>query len=291
MPEQGCSDTNIESIGDGFMRQIKSFAMVATLLATLGGLAACGSVSHHIARDGSSAGTLVWPAPDSVTPMHKGGTWPALASLRRIQPGMNKHQLIDLIGPPHFHEGFWDVHEWNYLFHLRRVGSDEAQACQYKILFDHDELARSFYWKPASCAALLEAPAAAKAETFTLSADALFGFDRSDVADIRPDGRAQLDALAQKILDRRDEVTGIRILGYTDRLGSDAYNDALSQKRAYAVMHYLADHGVPDRLVSAAGLGKADPVKTDCTDTARAALIACLAPNRRVEVQVYGGDK
>jgi outer membrane protein OmpA-like peptidoglycan-associated protein len=272
------------------MRHIGQCVLAAALLAALGGLAACGNVSRHVARDGSGADTLVWPSPDSATPMHKDGTWPTPARLRQIRPGMNKHQLIDLVGPPHFHEGFWGVREWNYLFHFRQPDGG-TRTCQYKILFDHDELARSFYWEPASCAELLKgapAPVAAKAQTFTLSADALFGFDKSAVADILPDGRAQLDELARKILDHRDDIGSIRILGYTDRLGSDAHNDALSQKRAYAVMRYLADRGVPDRLITAAGLGKSDPVKTDCTDTARAALIACLAPNRRVEVKVYG---
>jgi len=245
VPGQGCGNADIESIGDKSMRYIKQLATTATLLVALGSLAACGSVSRDIARDGSSAGTLVWPAPGSVTPMHKDGTWPALASLRRIRPGMNKHQLIDLIGPPHFHEGFWGVHEWNYLFHLRRPGSDEAQVCQYKILFDRDMLARSFYWKPASCAEMLK-PATTKEQTFTLSTDALFGFDQSSIADMLPDGRQQLDALTQKLLAQRDHVAEVRIVGYTDRLGSDAYNDALSEKGAYAVMRYLVQQGVPD---------------------------------------------
>jgi len=269
------------------MRYIKQLATAATLLVALGGLAACGSVSRDIAHDGSGAGTLVWPAPDSTTPMHKDGTWPSPASLRRIRPGMNKHQLIDLLGPPHFHEGFWGVHEWNYLFHLRQPGGDKVQVCQYKILFDHDMLARSFYWKPASCAGMLKSETT-REQTFTLSTDALFGFDKSSIADILPDGRRQLDALTQKLLAQRDRIASVRIIGYTDRLGSETYNDTLSEKRAYAVMRYLVQQGVPDRLMTVTGLGESDPVETDCTDDARAALIACLAPNRRVEVRVFG---
>jgi outer membrane protein OmpA-like peptidoglycan-associated protein len=269
------------------MRYIKQFTAVATLLAALGALVACGSVSRDIASDGSGAGTLVWPAPDSATPMHKGGTWPAPASLRRVEPGMNKRQLIDLLGPPHFHEGFWAVHEWNYLFHLRNPGSDEARVCQYKVLFDRDMLARSFYWKPASCADMLN-PSTTQEQTFTLSADALFGFDKSAIADILPDGRQQLDELAQKLLARRDDIQGVRIVGYADRLGSDAHNESLSERRAYAVMRYLVQRGVPDHLMTAAGLGASDPVETNCTEDSRNALIACLAPNRRVEVRVFG---
>lgn len=272
------------------MRQIGSYVLAAALLAAVGGLSGC-NVSHDIARNGSGAGTLLWPSPNSTSPLNKDGTWPALATLRRIAPGMNKHQLISLIGSPQFNEGFWGVREWDYLFHLRQPDG-KVEVCQYKVLFDHHYLARSFWWKPASCADLLKPPpkpkpVVAKAvQVFTLSADALFGFNRWSIADIRSGGRTQLDDLAHKILQHRDAISSISVLGYTDRLGSDAYNDTLSQQRADAVMAYLTDQGVPADLMTAKGLGKSDPVTTGCTDMARAALIACLAPDRRVTVQV-----
>lgn len=273
------------------MRHIKQIIMAATVLVVLGGLSACGSLSHNIAPDGHSAGELVWPTPDDATPMHKDGTWPDLATLRRIHPGVNKHQLSNLIGAPHFSEGAWNVHEWNYLFHLLPADGGAPVTCQYKVLFDDDYRAQSFYWEPASCEGLL---AEAKTETenvpdpvaFTLSADTLFAFDSAELNDA---GHAALDALAGKILQRKDGVQSVRIVGYTDRLGSKSYNGLLSQQRAHAVLRYLQDRGVAGNLLTAVGLGKAHPVKTDCGESlSHADLIACLAPNRRVEVQVFG---
>jgi outer membrane protein OmpA-like peptidoglycan-associated protein len=266
------------------------------LLLAFGGLAACGNVSHKVAADGSSAGQLVWPSPDSVTPMHKGGTFPNVSDLRLIKAGMNKQQIMQLVGAPHFSEGVWGVREWNYLFNFRKPGSDDVIQCQYKILFDEHKLARSFYWQPASCADMLNrhkpehAMRKEKKDVFTLSSDALFGFDKYAVGDIKPRGKEQLATLAKKIVAADGAIRSIRIVGYTDRLGGDVYNDTLSARRAHSVMHYLVAQGVPDGKISAEGHGKSEPVK-ECDVQARAALIACLAPNRRVEVQVEGRGK
>ena len=251
-------------------------------------LAACGNVSHNVAKDGRSAGELVWPAPDSVTPMHKGGTFPNLANLRHVRAGLNKQQVSDLIGYPHFSEGVWGVREWNYVFNFRHPDSDEVTVCQYKILFDEDKLARSFYWKPESCAAFLEERKSAglsKDETpqrFTLSADALFAFGKADVA---PEGRKALVNLATQLHKHIEQVRSIHVTGYADRLGSPASNQQLSERRAHAVMDVLVEEGVPSTKILADGLGGSDPVK-DCPEGPRAQLITCLAPNRRVEVRI-----
>lgn len=273
------------------MISFKQFVLLLAALGAAGMLTACGNLSRGIARDGRTAEALVWPAPEDATPMHRGGTFPNPASLRLIQAGLDKPQVAALIGYPHFSEGVWGVREWNYLFHFRDAGG-AATACQFKILFDRDKLARSFYWKPEACARYqqqAEAQAASATQNFILSADALFAFDRATVADITHDGRAQLNALAANLLAHRERIANIRIAGYTDRLGSDDHNDELSGRRAYAVMDYLVGKGLPSELFQAEGLGKADPVKA-CDDSAREALIACLAPNRRVVVQVSLSD-
>jgi outer membrane protein OmpA-like peptidoglycan-associated protein len=256
-------------------------------------LAACGNISHDVAKDGHSAGELVWPATTDTTPMHKGGTFPNLANLRQMRAGLNKPQVSDLIGYPHFSEGVWGIREWNYLFSFRHPDSDEVTVCQYKVLFDEDRIARSFYWKPASCAALLEEPkpekpapvATAKPDVVTLSADALFPFDKGNVKDISPAGREQLAALASRLRASDAEVVAVRVVGYTDNIGSTGYNRDLSERRARAVREVLVDNGIPAAKISAEGRGEADPVK-DCKGGPRAERIACLAPNRRVEVHV-----
>lgn len=260
-------------------------------------LAACGNISHDVAKDGHTAGELVWPATTDVTPMHKGGTFPNLANLRQMRAGLNKQQVSDLIGYPHFSEGVWGVREWNYVFNLRKPGGDAITVCQYKVLFDEDKLAQSFYWKPEMCAGLVNEPSpAASAQPAPapavagrpriLSADALFAFDK---ADLSSSGRTSLDELVGTLRERGDRLRSVRIVGYTDRLGSDTYNRELSQRRADAVKAYLVSHGIPGDRVIAEGAGNADSVKS-CHDANREQLIACLAPNRRVEISVLDSE-
>ena len=102
---------------------------ITAMLLVAAALGACGNISHKVAADGGSAGQLVWPSPDKVTPMHKQGTFPELSDLRLIKSGMNKGQIMQLIGPPHFSEGVWGVREWNYLFNFRTPGSEEVAQC------------------------------------------------------------------------------------------------------------------------------------------------------------------
>jgi len=272
---------------------IVKFAGTGLLCMALGSLAACGNVSRDVARDGHSAGQLIWPAPETTTPMHRGGTFPNLDNLRQVRAGLSKQQIANLIGYPHFSEGAMAVREWNYLFNFRQSGSDRVAVCQYKILFDDKRLAQSFYWKPTSCGQLSMPPVAAaassteasKEQVFTLSSDALFTFGKSSVDDITNSGKAQLDDLAHTTITAGSGVRSVHIAGYTDRLGGEAYNSELSERRAYAVMHYLVNRGVPEESIVAEGRGMEGPVK-NCPESPRAELIACLAPNRRVEVKV-----
>jgi OOP family OmpA-OmpF porin len=89
-----------------------------------------------------------------------------------------------------------------------------------------------------------------------------------------------------------DAPTARHIEGYTDRLGSDAYNRKLSQRRAESVKDYLVDSGeVQAAKIEAVGKSQSNPVTKpdECKGNKRSpALIACLQPNRRVEVEVVG---
>jgi outer membrane protein OmpA-like peptidoglycan-associated protein len=124
------------------------------------------------------------------------------------------------------------------------------------------------------------APAAQpRLERQTLSARELFAFDQSALRAPQP----RLDEIARALRDN-PRIDHVAITGYTDRLGSDAYNRALSQRRADAVKQYLVGQGVEARRLDAVGKGKANPV-VQCNDQERAKLIQCLEPNRRVEVE------
>ncbi|NKI69482.1 OmpA family protein [Collimonas pratensis] len=126
---------------------------------------------------------------------------------------------------------------------------------------------------------------AVQPEKITLSADALFQFDKSDSKDLLPKGRAELDDLAQKLATRKVTVTAIKVTGYTDRLGSAAYNQRLSLARANTVKRYLQDHGVT-APIGVEGRGLQDQLVACTGVKPRPALLACLQPNRRVEVTI-----
>jgi OOP family OmpA-OmpF porin len=121
----------------------------------------------------------------------------------------------------------------------------------------------------------------------SFEADTLFGFDRSTIA---PKGEEALNKFAQELQGMRFER--ITVEGHTDRLGTSAYNEKLSQRRAEAVKSYLTKTGgIDPAKVSAVGKGETQPVtKTeDCHGKKQSAkLIACLQPDRRVDVEVTG---
>ncbi len=123
------------------------------------------------------------------------------------------------------------------------------------------------------------APPAPQFERYTLSATELFGFDSATLK--MP--QAKLDEIATA-LGGNTQVNNVAITGYTDRLGSDAYNLKLSQRRADAVKTYLTNKGIDSKRLTATGKGESNPV-TQCTDKKMAALIQCLEPNRRVEIE------
>ena len=137
---------------------------------------------------------------------------------------------------------------------------------------------------PAGAAA---APAGVKptGEKITVAADALFDFNR---AVLRPEGKAKLDELVAKAKEIKLEV--ILAVGHTDRIGSDSYNQKLSEKRAAAVKEYLVAKGIEANRVYTEGKGEKQPVTGDkCKGNAKtAALISCLQPDRRVDIEVIG---
>ena len=130
-------------------------------------------------------------------------------------------------------------------------------------------------------------PAAARAaqppQKITLKADSLFRFDGADAAAILRDGKRRLDAVAIDL----KMVTGthaLKVTGYTDRLGSDGYNQRLSLSRAQTVEQYLRTRGVTLPII-VQGQGSANQ-RVDCRQTRRDELVRCLAPNRRVEIEL-----
>ncbi|MFM0300836.1 OmpA family protein [Paraburkholderia sediminicola] len=130
----------------------------------------------------------------------------------------------------------------------------------------------------------LSAPIAAlqARQKITLRADSLFRFNGGDVAAILPAGRQHLDEVVMG-LKQAPAIRELKITGFADRLGNDAYNQNLSLQRAQTVRQYLRVHGVT-LPISAHGQGSANQVVA-CKQTKRDELVRCLAPNRRVEIE------
>ncbi|MGK2889126.1 MAG: porin OmpA [Candidatus Malihini olakiniferum] len=136
------------------------------------------------------------------------------------------------------------------------------------------------------------APAPAPAQVvetkcFTLRSDVLFNFDKDA---LKPEGRQSLDQLYSQLSNLDPKDGSVVVLGFTDRIGSVEANQALSERRVQNVVSYLGLKGIPANKISARAMGKSNPVTGSTCDntTPRAALIDCLAPDRRVEIEVKG---
>lgn len=143
-------------------------------------------------------------------------------------------------------------------------------------------------------AAPVVAPAPAPApvvetKKFTLTSDVLFAFNK---ATLKPEGQQALDQLYTQLSSLDPKDGSVVVLGFTDAVGSAEYNLRLSEQRAQSVVDYLVSKGIPSDKISARGMGKANPVTGDScgyrSGRATAAQIACLAPDRRVEIEVKG---
>jgi OOP family OmpA-OmpF porin len=140
---------------------------------------------------------------------------------------------------------------------------------------------------PAPAPVAKPAPTPPKPMALRLTSTELFEFDKSRLT------QAATDKLDREIVVRFGEFQSIRLInvgGHADRLGSAQYNQKLSERRADAVKAYLVRQGAPADKIETIGFGKTIQVKS-CPDAqykARKALIECLQPNRRVEVEVLG---
>jgi OOP family OmpA-OmpF porin len=157
---------------------------------------------------------------------------------------------------------------------------------------------RTGYWTPAI--ANCEPPPAPKPaaappppapKTLAVSSTGLFDFDK---AVLTPEARAQLD---KEVVARLAEFSSIKLIhieGHTDRIGTQEYNQKLSERRADAVKAYLVSKGVDGTKIETIGMGKTLQIKS-CPDPSPKGeirnfkqLIECLAPNRRAVVTVSG---
>ncbi|MDN5842980.1 MAG: OmpA family protein [Alcaligenaceae bacterium] len=145
---------------------------------------------------------------------------------------------------------------------------------------------RDAFWTPATAASpecglpVAEAPVVAPtASKVVLNADTFFDFDKST---IKPEGRQILDQVASQA----DSINLETVIatGHTDSIGTEVYNQGLSERRANSVKNYLVSKGVPADRIYAEGKGELSPVASNKTREGR-------AQNRRVEIEIVGTRK
>lgn len=246
--------------------------------------------------------------PDMAKAWQYQGQFPNRENLSKMRPGVDKDDIYQLLGRPHFSEGQF-AREWDYIMKFY-MPDNSVKICQYKVIFDKNFKAQEFYWSPADCPPPVEepqvvtqtiiqqmpapvvvpapipAPAPIK-ERINLGADALFKFDKSDTQNMLPQGRRELDELASKLRQYQDMGDSrIIVTGHTDRKGDDTYNMNLSIKRAQTVRSYLINQGVNANTIIATGAGETQPVEQCATTLPRQQEIDCLQPNRRVTLDV-----
>ena len=124
-------------------------------------------------------------------------------------------------------------------------------------------------------------------QKITLDAKVLFDFDKSV---LKPEGKAAIDSQVVGNLAKVQKLDVVLVTGHTDRIGTEKYNQGLSERRADAVRDYLVSKGVDKAKIETIGLGEKQPV-VQCDQKNFKELIACLQPNRRVEVEVKGEAK
>lgn len=202
-----------------------------------------------------------------------------------------------------------------YNFKVKNCTENSCQSCEVEInttngavdnfTLSVDEKGFPFILengKKLSCAAPLteqplikkEETIAKKEETITLdlSADTLFEFNGSALTDLKPNSHAEIVDLASKISTGYASVSAIKLVGHTDRLGSESYNQKLGLERANTVRQLLIQKGISENIITASSAGESQPVTDGCQGVQpKSALTSCLQPDRRVTVEITGITK
>jgi OmpA-OmpF porin, OOP family len=175
-------------------------------------------------------------------------------------------------------------------------GADFVTASGMPLKTGFGECVRTGYWTPAS------EPCDAQVMHFAVkefsrmpaahSVATLFAFDSDELDD---EARSALDALLARF--EPDEIEKVYVIAHADRIGRTHYNLVLSERRLQAVHHYLAEKGVTLPTLHAEARGAGEPVTRErCEGMGpekkdNTALVACLRPDRRVEVEVLGAPR
>ncbi|TDX14546.1 MULTISPECIES: OmpA family protein [Buttiauxella] len=244
-------------------------------------LSGCTRSVSDVADNGTTA-IPVFPNPDCA--VKREGSFVNLDNLQQVRKGNTKAQIYEMLGTPHFSEGVLKVKEWNYIFHFTKADKS-VLTCQYKVLFDSKMTAQSFYFLPENCLSQLDVKPARPSvvrQHQELSGEGLFAFGS---AMLLPGGVAQIQALSANLQTQPLAGKRVTVVGHTDRFGPAASNQRLSLARANSVKQQMVVNGIPASMIDTRGLGANEP-RVYCPGSKTPAVIECLAPNRRITVDV-----
>lgn len=230
----------------------------------------------------------------------------------QLEKGLTKQRILSLIGQPKHVQA--KRNKWDYVLDIRVPNEYPAKRCQLQIDFDSLGLVSGLYWNKKDCAALANPlhnpllnnpvipltivdipevkPPVIMYRDITVSSDALFPFDKYKVEDMYEGSISSLLNVVAELNKEVDKISTVTVIGLTDRLGSDAYNQTLSQNRANTIRDVLLLNGLklaPERI-SAVGRGESMPITNCSDDLPREALIDCLAPDRRIVLRIDYND-
>lgn len=209
------------------------------------------------------------------------GQFVQASRLADVVPGTSGRRVTEVLGTPIAVSRENAGQFWHYNINLPLAGGDHQLVCQYRVGITQSLLVSETEWRREQCRLLYD-EFMANHIVYLLPADILFKFDSAELDD---EGREAVSEIGDMIMDRSGPST-IHVVGYTDHLGAREYNQRLSERRADTVKSQLVVTGVPDSWVTTEGNGPNDPVVLCPGDTATPTLISCLAPNRRVRVEV-----